>query len=470
MRPFMNEDFLLNTETAKFLYHEHAADMPIIDYHCHVNPQEIMENRKFENITQAWLGGDHYKWRLMRAMGVDERYITGDAPEREKFQKFAETMPKCIGNPIYHWSHLELQRYFDSKLVISGETAQEIWNLAEAKLKEESMSVRGIIAKSRVKAIGTTDDPADDLIWHKKLREDTTNPTVVSPTIRPDKAINIDKPGFAEYISKLGGVAAVEIKTRGDLKAALKSRIDFFGEMGCKASDHGLDYVAYRIKSDKELDAIFQKGLSGETVPEAEAEAFKTDMMLFFGREFAKRGWVMQLHYGVQRNCNGAMFDKLGPDTGFDAMGMRNCGAEIVGFLNALEKDGKLPKTILYSINPHDDAMLGTIIGCFQGSGITGKVQHGVPWWFNDTKDGMESQLITLASVGVLGAFIGMLTDSRSFLSYARHEYFRRILCNRIGDWVENGEYPNDKKILAELVKDISFRNVAKYFGYDALM
>ncbi|MCL2588407.1 MAG: glucuronate isomerase [Oscillospiraceae bacterium] len=469
MQPFMNKDFLLHTDTAKTLYHEHAVNMPIIDFHCHINPAEIVENRKFENITQAWLGGDHYKWRLIRTMGVEERFITGDASDREKFQKFAETLPKCIGNPIYHWSHLELQRYFGTDIVLSGDTAQEIWDIAEAKLKDDSMRVRGIIEQSRVQAIGTTDDPIDDLKWHKALREDAANKTVVSPTMRPDKAMNIDIAGFADYIAKLATVSGVKITSRDDLKAALLTRIDFFNEMGCRASDHGLDYVAYRIMSGAELEAIFQKGLRGEAVTMEEAEAFKTDLMLFFGREFAKRGWVMQLHYGVQRNTNDAMFERLGPDTGFDAMGMRYCGTAITGFLNALAKDGLLPKTVLFSINPHDDAMLGTIIGCFQGSEVRGKIQHGVPWWFNDTKQGMENQLITLSSVGVLGTFIGMLTDSRSFLSYARHEYFRRILCNQVGVWVEGGEYPNDKKALAELVEDISYRNAARYFGYDVL-
>ena len=469
MRPFMNEDFLLLTNTAKTLYHDHAANMPIIDSHCHINPAEIMENRKFENITQAWLGGDHYKWRLIRTMGVEERFVTGDACDREKLQKFAEVMPKCIGSPIYHWTHLELQRYFGSNLIINGDTAQEIWDLTQAKLKEDSLRVRGIIKQSNVQAIGTTDDPTDDLTWHKQLKEDVTNKTVVSPTMRPDKAMNINKADFAGYIEKLSDAAGVEIKSRDDLKAALLARIEFFHQMGCRASDHGLDYVAYRLMSKTKLEEIFQKGLRGEVVCVEEAEAFKTDLMLFFGREFARRGWVMQLHYGVQRNCNEEQFNRLGPDTGFDAMGMRYCGSEIVAFLNALEKDGLLPKTVFFSVNPHDDTMLETIIACFQGGGVKGKIQHGVPWWFNDTKHGMESQLVTLASQGVLGTFIGMHTDSRSFLSYVRHEYFRRILCNLIGTWVENGEYPNDKKALAELVEDISYRNAARYFGYDVL-
>jgi len=469
MRAFMDENFLLHTDTAKILYHEHGAKMPIIDYHCHINPAEIMENRQFENITQAWLGADHYKWRLIRAMGVEEQHVTGSATDREKFQKFAETLPKCIGSPIYHWTHLELKRYFGSDLVISGDTAQEIWDLTAAKLKNEALRVRGIIAQSNVQAIGTTDDPIDALPFHKALREDATNPLVVSPTMRPDKAINIHKAGFPAYIVQLAEAAGVQIETMDDLKHALLKRIDFFDSMGCKASDHGLDHVPYRLMGEAELEACFQKGLAGEAFTAEECEAFQTDLMLFFGRAFAERGWVMQLHYGVQRSCNDVMFDRLGPDTGFDAIGMRNCGREIVGFLNALERENALPKTILYSINSHDDAMLETIIGCFQGGGVRGKLQHGVPWWFNDTKHGMESQLVSLASLGVLGTFIGMLTDSRSFLSYTRHEYFRRILCNQIGLWVESGEYPRDLPVLGELVEDISYRNAARYFGYPVL-
>jgi len=466
MQKFMDHNFLLYNDTAKALYHGHAANMPIIDYHCHINPAEIMENRQFENITQAWLGGDHYKWRLIRAMGVDEHYITGKADDREKFQKFAETLPRCIGNPIYHWTHLELQRYFDSDLVISGDTAQEIWDLTAKQLKREELRVRGIIAQSNVQAIGTTDDPTDDLRWHKALRDDPTNTTIVSPTLRPDKAINIDKPGYLEYLAKLAEVSGTTITTVDDLKAALLKRIEFFNEMGCRASDHGLDYVIFREADAKTVETIFQKGLRGETVTEHEAEAFKTDLMLFFGREFARLGWAMQLHYGALRNNNEAMFKLLGPDTGYDAINSRECSRAVSSFLNALERESKLPKTILYSLNPNDNDMLVSLIGCFQGGGTAGKIQHGSAWWFNDTKPGMERQMLTLANLGVLGAFIGMLTDSRSFLSYTRHEYFRRILCNLLGDLVERGEYPHSK-YLGTLVEDISYRNAARYFGYE---
>ena len=469
MRPFMDTDFLLETDTAKTLYHSYAAKMPIIDVHCHINPAEIMENRQFENITQVWLGADHYKWRLIRAMGVDEYYITGGAPDREKFQKFAETMPQCIGNPVYHWSHLELQRYFGTNLTISGDTAQEIWEICEAKLKEDRLRVRGIMAQYRVQAIGTTDDPLDDLKWHKELRDDVSNQVVVSPTMRPDRVVNIEKADFATYVARLGDATGVNIQTRDDLKSALLKRIDYFNEMGCKASDHGLDYVTYRVVAEDELERIFKKGLHSETVTREEKEAFQTDCMLFFGREFARRSWVMQIHYGVQRNCNEAMFARLGPDCGYDAIGVRDCGEAIVSFFNSLEKDGLLPKTVLYSINANADAMLQSIAGCFQGGGIRGKIQHGVPWWFNDTLHGMENQLVSLSGLGVLGTFIGMLTDSRSFLSYTRHEYFRRILCNVIGKWVDSGQIPLDINALGELVENISYRNAARYFGYEVL-
>jgi len=469
MQAFMDKDFLLRNETAKTLYHDCAAKMPIIDYHCHVNPAEIMQNRRFENITQAWLGGDHYKWRLMRAMGVDERYITGDAPDREKFQMFAQTLPKCIGNPVYHWAHLELRRFFGCDLVINGENAQQIWELTGKKLQENTFSVRGLISTSNVQAIGTTDDPLDDLRWHKDLQDDPTSKVIISPTIRPDKAINIDKPGFVGYIAKLGELTGKKIAALDDLKRALLERIAFFGEMGCRASDHGLDYVVYRPADEQAVAAIFQKGLAGDPVSEVEAEFFKTDLMLFFGREFARLGWVMQLHYGALRNNNAAMFDRLGPDTGFDAISTRECSRGVAGFLNALETEGMLPKTILYSLNPGDNAMLVSVMGCFQGAGVAGKIQHGSAWWFNDTKPGMEQQLINLANLGVLGTFVGMLTDSRSFLSYTRHEYFRRILCNLLGEMAEAGEYPMDIEALGEIVQDISYRNAARYFGYEVL-
>lgn len=462
---FMTKDFLLKTETAKKLYHNYAAKMPIVDYHCHINPREIFEDRKFDNITQIWLGGDHYKWRLIRSNGICEEEITGSASDREKFQHFAEMLPKAIGNPMYHWTHLELKRYFGYEGVLNGETAEEVWNLCNAKLKEDSMSVRNIIEKSNVALIGTTDDPVDTLEWHKKIAEDASFKTKVVPSYRPDKAINIEKAGFTDYLKQLGSVVGFEIKTVEDVKKALTLRLEYFCELGCRASDHGLDYVVYSVASEEEIEKIFQKALSGETICLEDADKYKTAIMLHLGKEYAKRNVVMQLHYNTQRNTNAKMFEKLGPDTGFDCISTKNCGEQIVGFLNALYSEEKLPKTIIYSLNPQENEMIDTILGCFQGSEVEGKIQHGSAWWFNDTKSGMEKQLISLANLSLLGNFVGMLTDSRSFLSYTRHEYFRRILCNLIGEWVENGEYPNDEKQLGKIVEDICFNNAKKYFS-----
>ena len=461
---FIGEDFLLKNETAKRLYHKYAENMPIIDYHCHINPREIYENRKFENITQVWLGGDHYKWRLIRSNGVDENEITGDADDRTKFQRFAEMLPKAIGNPMYHWTHLELKRYFGYDGVLNGDTAEEVWQLCNEKLKDDSMRVRSIIEQSNVKMIGTTDDPTDSLEWHKRIAEDKSFNVKVVPSYRPDKAINIEKDGFREYINKLSLAAGIEIKSVNDVKQALTKRLDFFCALGCRASDHGLDYVVYAPADEKEVEKIFTAVMNGNSVTQAQADMYKTEIMLHLSREYAKRNVVMQLHYGAQRNTNSVMFEKLGPDTGFDCISTYNCGAAITGFLNSLECEGKLPKTVLYSLNPQDNQLLDTILGCFQGTEASGKLQHGAAWWFNDTKSGMEEQIKSLANLSVLGNFIGMLTDSRSFLSYTRHEYFRRILCNMFGEWVENGEYPNDEEQLGEMVRDICYNNAERYF------
>ena len=467
MKAFMDENFLLSTETAQKLYHEHAAKMPIVDYHCHISPKEVYEDRHFDNITQVWLGGDHYKWRVMRSNGVDEYYITGGASDREKFQKFAESLPRAIGNPMYHWCHLELKTYFGYNGVLNGDTAEEVWNLCNAKLAEPGMGVRGLIAQSNVAFIGTTDDPIDSLEWHKKLAEDDTMKTIVAPSFRPDKAFNIDKAGFTDYIPQLAEVSGVKIDSVAALQKALVARIDFFNEMGCRASDHGLDYVCYRPASDEAVEAVFAKAMKGESVTVEEAEIYKTAMLLFFGRQYAKHGWVMQWHYNCLRNTNSVMFNKLGPDTGFDVINTINCVNGITAMLDALNATGELPKTILYSLNPGDDAMLDTVLGAFQGTEVAGKIQHGSAWWFNDTKTGMTAQMTSLANLSLLGNFVGMLTDSRSFLSYTRHAYFRRVLCELIGKWVENGEYPNDEKTLGTIVEDICFNNAKRYFGID---
>ena len=465
MKQFMDKDFLLSTDAAKDLYHNYAEKMPIVDYHCHINPQEIYNDRKFDTITQVWLGGDHYKWRQMRSNGVEEKYITGDATDREKFQKWAETLPKLIGNPLYHWSHLELQRYFGYTGYLNGDTAEEVWNLCNEKLHQNSMSVRNLITQSNVTVICTTDDPADTLEWHQKLASDSSFSVKVLPAWRPDKAMNIEKSDFAAYITKLSEVSGVKIKDFASLKEALKNRMEFFKNQGCCVSDHGLEFVMYAPAEEEELETIFAKGLSNEELTKEDELKYKTAFMLFAAKEYNRMGWVMQLHYGCKRDNNALMFEKLGPDTGFDCINNYAPSAQMADFLNALSATDEVPKTILYSLNPNDNASIGTILGCFQ-SQYPGKIQQGSAWWFNDNKTGMTEQMISLANLGCLGNFIGMLTDSRSFLSYTRHEYFRRILCDLIGGWVDNGEYPDDQKALKEIIEGISYNNTMNYFGF----
>ncbi len=461
---FLDQNFLLTTPAAQKLYHGFAAAQPIIDYHCHIDPKEIYEDRTFENITQVWLGGDHYKWRLMRSNGIEEHFITGEAPDREKFQKFAETLPRAIGNPMVHWCHLELKNYFGYEGVLNGETAEEVWQLCNEKLKD--LSVRKLILMSNVAMIGTTDDPCSDLYWHEKLAE-SDFPVKVLPSFRPDPAVNIHKSGFSEYIQKLSAACGMEIKTIADLKAALTQRIEFFDAHGCRASDHGLDRIIYRTADDKVLDAIFAKAMAGQPIGGAEAEAFQTALLLHCGREYHRLGWVMQLHFSCIRNPNSLQFKTLGPDSGFDCINVTDSCERLHLLMDAWNKEGHLPKTILYSLNPADNAWIGTLLGAFQGSEIAGKIQHGSAWWFNDHKSGMREQMISLANLGILGNFIGMLTDSRSFLSYARHEYFRRILCQLFGEWVEGGEYPADEQALGGLVADICYNNAKRYFGLE---
>ena len=467
MKKFMDEDFLLSTKTAQKLYHEYAEVMPILDYHCHINPQEIYEDRRFENITQVWLGGDHYKWRQMRSNGVEEKYITGDATDREKFQKWAETLEMAIGNPLYHWSHLELKKYFGYNGHLSGETAEEVWNLCNEQLARADHSARNLIKMSNVTLICTTDDPVDSLEWHKKIADDTSFDVQVLPAWRPDKAMNLEKPDYLDYLKKLSDVSGVEISSFKTLVEALRKRIDFFADRGCSVSDHGLEYVMYKPASEEELEAIFTKRLAGEDISREEEIQFKTAFMVAMGKAYHEKNWVMQLHYGVKRDNNKKIFGKLGPDAGIDSIGSSAPSAELADYLNALAVSDELPKTIIYSLNPIDNAAIGTIIGCFQDSSAVGKIQQGSAWWFNDHKTGMTDQMTSLASLGLLGNFIGMLTDSRSFLSYTRHEYFRRIMCELIGGWVENGEYPEDDKALEKIVKGISYNNAVRYFGFN---
>ena len=467
MKNFMDQDFLLSTPTAQALYHNFAEKMPVLDYHCHINPKEIAEDRCFENITQVWLGGDHYKWRFMRSCGVDEYYITGGAPDKEKFMKWAECLGKAVGNPLYHWSHLELQRYFDYHGYLNKNTAEEVWNLCNAKLAQPDMSVRNIIKKSNVTLICTTDDPVDSLEYHKAIKADSSFDVQVLPAWRPDKAMNLEKPEYLDYLSKLADVSGVKIDSFAALKEALKVRMAYFAENGCSVSDHALEYVMYAPASDSEIDAIFAKRLSGGSVSREEEMKFKTAFMLFVDKEYHKLGWVSQLHYGCKRDNNRLMYEKLGPDTGYDCINNYAPSSEMADFLNALIATDELPKTILYSLNPNDNASIGTILGCFQDSTAVAKIQQGSAWWFNDHKTGMEQQMISLANLGNLSGFVGMLTDSRSFLSYTRHEYFRRIMCNFIGGLVENGEFANDMDTLKEIVEGISYNNAVRYFGFD---
>lgn len=465
MKKFMDKDFLLETETAKKLYHEYAAKVPVIDYHCHINPKEIAEDRRFENITQVWLGGDHYKWRFMRSCGVDEKYITGDASDYEKFCAWAECLGKAIGNPLFHWSHLELQRYFGYHGYLNKNTAEEVWNICNAKLQEASMSARNIVKQSNVTFIGTTDDPADSLEWHQKIAADETFDVVVAPSWRPEKAMNIEKPEYLDYLAKLGEVSGIEITSFKTLKEALTKRLDYFNENGCKISDHSLAYVMFAPASEEEIEKIFAKRLAGEDVTAEEELKFKFACMMFLGKEYVRVDWGMQLHYGVKRDNNRKMYAKLGADTGYDCISSYTPSAELADFLNALAETDALPRTVLYSLNPVDNAAIGTILGCFQDSTAVAKIQQGSAWWFNDHKSGMIDQMTSLANLGNLSGFVGMLTDSRSFLSYTRHEYFRRILCNLIGGWVENGEFPADDEMLKEIVQNISYYNAKNYFG-----
>ena len=466
MKAFMDDNFLLDTGIARELYHSTAANLPIIDYHCHISPREIWEDRRYDNITQVWLGGDHYKWRLMRFAGVPEKYITGDAPDREKFLAWAKVLGRAAGNPLYHWSHLELRRFFGYEGILNEKTAQEVWELCNAKLAAEGFSVRGLIRMSNVETICTTDDPADTLEWHEKIARDASFTTKVLPAWRPDRANNLEKPDYTEYLAQLSAASGVKITTVAGLKEALRARMDFFASRGCTVSDHGLNQVVYAPAPEEDVEAIFAARLAGKMPDEREQEIFKTAMMLFLAQEYRSRDWVMQLHYSCLRNNNPRMFRALGPDTGFDTIDSGAKAADAAAFLGALEEGDNLPKTILYSLNPADNLIIDTLIGCFENDECVSKVQHGSAWWFNDHLEGMENQMKSLASVGYLAGFVGMLTDSRSFLSYPRHEYFRRILCRLLGHWVEEGLYPEDMDTLKDITASVSYLNAKNYFRF----
>ncbi len=469
MKPFLNEDFLLESETAKYLYHNHASKMPIIDYHCHINPEEIANDRRYDNITQVWLGGDHYKWRAMRCNGVAEKDITGskDTDPYNTFEKWASTLPQAIGNPLYHWTYLELKKYFGITKQLNSKTSKEIFDECNKRLKDEDMSVRGLIKQSNVKVIGTTDDPIDDLKWHKQIANDSTCEVKVVPSYRPDKAMNIDKDGFVDYINKLGEIVGKQLNTVEDVCEALNTRIDYFNDHGSCISDHALDYCIYEERTPQELNAIFKKAMEGNSVTQSEAEAYKTAILVSLAKKYRQLSWVMQIHFGCIRNNNTKMYNQLGPDTGFDAVSNEHGADALAKMLDAFNNNG-IPKMVLYSLNQYDNEAIATIAGCFQADAqCPGQIQLGSAWWFNDTKTGMEKQLTDLANLGVLGNFVGMLTDSRSFLSYTRHEYFRRILCNWVGKLAENGEYYNDLETMGKIVEDISYYNTLKFFGFD---
>ena len=471
MKPFMNEDFLLGTETARKLYHDHAEKMPVIDYHCHINPMEIYEDKRYDTITEVWLGGDHYKWRAMRSCGVPERYITGDATPAEKFQKWAETIPNLIGNPLCHWTHLELQRYFGITEPLTGDNAMEIYETCNRILAQPDMSVRGIIRKSGVKLICTTDDPVDDLKVHELLAADPTAPAVVLPAFRPDKAMRADKPTFPQYVSQLEAVVGYAINTVEDMRRALADRIAYFADHGCRVSDHALDYCFCEEATEEELNDIFARAKAGKGITWGEQLKYHTALLIAVGKEYSRRDWVVQFHFGCLRDNSRVNFRKLGPDAGFDSMNDAPNAAGLARLLGTLEEQNALGKTILYSLNPSDNGIVGSIMGAFQtDSPIPGKIQQGSAWWFNDHKPGMEAQMVSLMSLGAMGSFNGMLTDSRSFLSYTRHEYFRRILCNLFGNLVENGEYPADMERLGKMVENISYNNTLHYFRFDELL
>lgn len=467
MKTFMDKDFILTNDTAKKLFHDFAEKTPVLDYHCHLDPKEIAEDRQFKNITELWLGGDHYKWRIMRSNGVEEKYITGDASDEEKFRAFAGALPRAIGNPMYHWCHLELQRYFDIYETLSEKNWKKIYDACNEKLKRPEMSARNLIKMSNVTLVCTTDDPVDDLRYHKQIKEDQSFDVQVLPAWRPDLAMCPEKDEFVSYMKKLSDVSGVTVTGFATLKEALVRRLDYFVENGCLITDHGLDYAEYRPIAEEKMEELVKRSLSGETLTHEELLQFKTMMMLFLGREYAKRNLAMQLHYGAKRENNELVYQSAGANAGIDCINEKGFTAEVADFLNALCRTGELPKTILYSLNPTDNAVIGTLLGCFQGDGIRGKIQQGSAWWFNDHKPGMTEQITSLASLGLLGNFVGMLTDSRSFVSYPRHEYFRRILCDYIGKLVENGEYPQDYELLGELVRDISYYNAVTYFGFD---
>ncbi len=467
MKQFMNDDFLLENESAVKLYHDYAKAMPIIDYHCHLDAKEIFENKQFKNITEAWLYGDHYKWLAMRSNGIAEEYITGNANDYDKFLAWVKTLEKCIGNPLYHWTHLELQRYFGIYEPLTVKNAPAMWEKINLLLGRKEYCAQALIAKSNVKIVCTTDDPTDSLVYHNKIREDAMIAVQVLPTFRPDKGQEVSSPDFIPWIEQLGKVTGIHITTYSEFLAALQQRMEFFAALGCRSADHGLERVPYRESTPEIIADIFQRALQGKSLTDHELEMYKTAFLQFCGKQYVKLGWIMQLHIGPMRSNNSRMFQQVGPNSGFDSIHDYPVAHSLAKLLDSLDRDECLPKTILYAINPKDSYVVSTIMGNFQTGNIPGKIQFGTAWWFNDNKKGMIEQMTILSSVGLISHFVGMVTDSRSFLSYPRHEYFRRILCNLFGEWVENGEVPADWDMIGGIIQDICFYNVKKYFEFD---
>ncbi|WP_235848553.1 glucuronate isomerase [Litchfieldia alkalitelluris] len=462
----MGENFLLENEVAIKLYHQYAKDLPIIDYHCHLSPKEIYENKKFKNITEAWLYGDHYKWRAMRANGIEEKFITGAASDYEKFLAWAKTVPMSVGNPLYNWTHLELQRFFGIYDLLNEKTAPMIWEKVNQLLNQEDFTVRELIKKSGVEVVCTTDDPVDSLEYHQKLIEEGDFSVSVLPSFRPDKGLEINRDTFTPWVEKLAGASGTAISSYDEFLAALESRVDFFHQLGGRVSDHAIDTMMFAPAEKSEVEVIFEKALSGEKVSLEDEMKYKSYTLVFLGKKYASLGWAMQFHINALRNNNNRMLSELGPDTGYDCMNDDLVARPLVQLLDTLESEKALPKTILYSLNPRDNQTLSSIIGSFQGGGIRGKIQVGTAWWFNDHKDGMLDQMKALANVGLFSPFIGMLTDSRSFLSYTRHEYFRRLICQFVAGWVETGEAPHDMELLGKIVQGISYYNAKEYFQF----
>ncbi|PLK45518.1 glucuronate isomerase [Emticicia sp. TH156] len=466
MKPFLDEDFLLQTKTARTLYHEFAKNMPIIDYHNHLPPDQIVADKVFNNLTEIWLYGDHYKWRAMRTNGISEKYCTGDASDYEKFEKWAETVPYTMRNPLYHWTHLELQRYFGIQDVLNPQTAKKIYDIASEKISSPEFSVRNLLRKMNVKVVCTTDDPLDTLEYHKQLRDAGDFEVKMLPAFRPDKFILIDNPNFATYIQKLGAIVNFDILSFEDLLKALRQRADFFASQGGQISDHGLEQIYAADFTPETADSAFKNAIAGKTLSETEAVVFKSAILHELGKLYAELGWTQQFHLGALRNNNKRAMRVLGPDTGWDSIGDWSQAAALSKFLGKLDEYDQLAKTIIYNLNPADNELIATMVGNFNDGSMAGKVQFGSGWWFLDQKDGMEKQINALSNMGLLSRFVGMLTDSRSFLSFPRHEYFRRILCNIYGNDIENGELPNDIAWVGETVQNICYNNAKNYFGW----